>query len=146
MKTIIQNILQVKPLGNQLDAALFLLRVGVALSLFVVHGYKKITDFSGTVNHIPDPFGIGGYPSAVIAVLANVVAAGLLALGLGTRLAIALILGITLSGLFIVHAADPVHIRDVPYMYSLVLLFLFYAGPGSYSLDHLLCSPKEETK
>ena len=146
MKTIIQKILQPKPLGNDLNAALLLLRVGVALSLFVVHGFKKVTDFAGTVEHIPDPFGIGGYPSAIIAILANVVAAGLLALGLGTRLAIALILGITLSGLFIVHAADPVHIKDVPYMYSLVLLFLLYVGPGSYSLDWVFFSPKAETK
>jgi putative oxidoreductase len=96
---------------------------------------KKILDFEGTLQHIPDPFGFGSEFSAYMAVFANVICPVFVVLGLFTRAAILPIVGITLSGFFIVHASDPWAVRDIPFMYSLSFLLLLYLGAGKYSLD-----------
>ena len=110
----------------------------VSLSMWSIHGLKKALDFAATAKEIPDPFGIVGAASAAIAILANLSATILVALGLFTRPAALLILSVTLTGLFIVHAADPWTIRDVPLMYSLAFGIILILGPGRYSLDHLI--------
>jgi len=136
MKTTLQKVFSYQPEFLSQDITLLLFRVLVSLSMINTHGMKKLLDFEGTVQHIPDPLGVGGEVSAVIAIMANIIAPIFVILGLGTRLAILLILSVTLMGFFIVHGNDPWPIRDVPLMYSLVYLALFFLGAGKYSLDH----------
>jgi putative oxidoreductase len=136
MKTMIPKVFSYQPEFLSQDLTLFLFRVFVSLSMINTHGMKKLLDFEGTVAHIPDPIGFGGEVSAIIAIVANIVAPIFVVLGLGTRLAILPILSVTLMGFFIVHANDPWPVRDVPLMYSLAYLALFFLGAGKYSLDH----------
>ncbi|WP_299366168.1 DoxX family protein [Winogradskyella sp.] len=117
------------------DITLLLFRVLVSLSMINTHGMKKLLDFEGTVAHIPDPIGVGGEVSAIIAIIANIIAPIFVILGLATRLAILPILSVTLMGFFIVHGNDPWPVRDIPLMYSLAYLALFFLGTGKYSLD-----------
>ncbi len=121
---------------NVHSGALLFFRVLVSLSMINTHGLKKIRDFEGTIEHIPDPMGMGGEFSAYFAILANIVLPIFVILGLFTRLAVIPILSVTLLGFFVVHANDPWTVRDVPLMYSLAYLYLFIAGPGKYSLDN----------
>ena len=136
MKTTLQKVFSYQPEFLSQDITLLLFRVLVSLSMINTHGMKKLLDFEGTVQHIPDPLGVGGETSAVIAIIVNIIAPIFVILGLGTRLAILPILSVTLMGFFIVHGNDPWPIRDVPLMYSLVYLALFFLGAGKYSLDH----------
>ena len=138
MKNLIQNIFDTNIPAKRLTAALLFFRVAVSLSLFNTHGLKKALDFAGTAANIPDPLGMGGTISAVVAILANVVATAFIALGLFTRPAALLILSVTLTGLFLVHAADPWTVKDVPLMYSLAFTLIFILGPGELSLDHVI--------
>ena len=101
------------------DAALLVFRVLVSLSMIHTHGLKKLMHFADTVAHIPDPFGLGGQISALMAILANIVGPLLVILGLGMRIAILPIIGVTLIGFFVVHASDPWAVKDIPLMYSL---------------------------
>ena len=135
MKTIVQTLFSTKITENKTSMSLFVFRILLSISLFNTHGLKKILDFEGTLQHIPDPFGFGSEFSAYMAVFANVICPIFVVLGLFTRAAILPIVGITLSGFFIVHASDPWSVRDVPLMYSLSFLLLLYLGPGKYSLD-----------
>ena len=135
MKTTLQKVFSYQPEFLSQDITLLLFRVLVSLSMINTHGMKKLLDFEGTVQHIPDPLGVGGEVSTVIAIMANIIAPIFVILGLGTRFAILLILSVTLMGFFIVHGNDPWPIRDVPLMYSLVYLALFFLGAGKYSLD-----------
>ena len=135
MKRIIQLLFLTKITERKTSVALFIFRVLLSISLFNTHGLKKILDFEGTLQHIPDPFGFGSEFSAYMAVFANVICPVFVIMGLFTRVAILPIVGITLSGFFIVHAADPWPVRDVPLMYSLSFLLLLYLGPGKYSFD-----------
>lgn len=118
------------------DYSLFFFRVLVSLTMINTHGMKKLLNFEDTIQHIPDPMGIGGEISTVVAIIANIVAPLFVILGLGTRLATLPILSVTLMGFFIVHGNDPWAVRDVPLMYSLAYLLIFFMGAGKYSLDH----------
>ena len=129
-----------------LDLALLIFRIGIGGSLIHTHGWKKITDFAATAANIPDPFGMGGTTSALIAIIANVVLAGCLMLGFFTRLSALGILSVTLTGLLIVHANDPWVIKDVPYMYSLATAILLILGAGKYSVDNYLYNFFNQTK
>jgi|GEM_PF-7136 len=125
-----------KLLANN-DLALLFIRVAVSMSMIIVHGFKKVIDIHGTIEHIPDPLGIGNTASAIISIIANIVAPVFVILGYKARLATIPTLGVTLTGLILVHWGDPLAVRDVPYLYSIVFLFILLAGPGKYSIDNI---------
>lgn len=111
-------------------------RILAAFSILKAHGLPKLLNFQETLNHIPDPLGLGTSFSAYYAIFANVFCAILVALGLATRLAAFLIITLTLSGLFLVHINDPAKIQDTPLIYSIVFGFITYMGAGKDSLDY----------
>lgn len=113
-------------------------RVAIGLAMFGIHGLEKLTNFSGTVAHIPDPFGLGSTVSTLIALLASVTGAFGVMLGLFTRLSALFVVGVTLVGLVVVHANDPWSVKDVPLMYSLAFGLVAVRGGGRYSIDHRL--------
>lgn len=118
------------------DIAFLGFRVLVSLAMINTHGIKKVIYLQETIAHIPDPFGIGGELSTAMAILANIICPILVIMGLATRLAILPILGVTMIGFFIVHAADPWSVKDIPLIYSLAYMLIFFIGPGKYSLDY----------
>lgn len=124
----------------RVDLALLLFRVILSISLIGTHGLKNIIHFDAASRELPDPFGMGPLFSVVMAILSDVVCALLVLVGCITRFAILPILMLTLTGLFVVHIKDSAVIRDVPLIYSLSFLLLFYLGPGKYSVDQILFS------
>lgn len=142
MKQILQLALNTNIQDKSLNQALLFFRVSVALSMINTHGMKKILHFQETVAHIPDPFGMGGTVSTIIAILANIVCTIFVALGFLTRLNALFILGVTLSGLFLVHFSDPWPVKDVPLMYSLAFILIAWLGPGKFALDDYLFNRK----
>ncbi|BFP41205.1 hypothetical protein FGF1_20500 [Flavobacteriaceae bacterium GF1] len=117
---------------------LLFLRFFGAFALIRTHGWPKLMDLEGTMAHIPDPTGLGPTFSAYYAIFANVFCALLVMLGLFTRWASFAVISITLSGLFIVHAADPAKVQDTPLIYSIVFIALIILGSGKYSLDAII--------
>jgi putative oxidoreductase len=103
-----------------------------------VHGWEKIAHYQQELRSIPDPFGLGREVNLAIAIFSDVFCAGLVMIGLLTRLASLSILGTTLVGLLFVHLDDPWHGRDVPMVYSIMFLLILLLGPGKYSLDGTL--------
>ena len=138
MKNLINRLFAIENSQDTINWTLLFFRIGIGLSLINTHGLKKVLHYQDTVAHIPDPFGIGGEISTIVAILANVVFAGFLALGLFTRLSTLFIFGVTISGLLFVHINDPWPVKDVPLMYSMSLALIFVLGPGRYSLDNYL--------
>ncbi len=124
--------------SGRVSIALLLFRLGIGGSMIHTHGMKKLLNFQESLGHIPDPFGVGAYPSMVIALLGNLLFAAFVMVGFMTRISALFICSITLVGLLVVHAADPWTIKDVPYMYTLAFGLIFILGPGRYSLDHQL--------
>lgn len=119
-----------------MDKGILVFRVLAAVAIIKAHGLPKLLNFQETLNHIPDPLGLGASFSAYYAIFTNVFCAVLVALGLVTRFAALLIITLTLTGLFIVHIKDPAKIQDTPLIYSIVFGFIVYMGAGKYSLDY----------
>jgi putative oxidoreductase len=117
------------------DIVLLLVRALFSLELIIVHGIKK---FEELPTDVPNPFGLSTELNYGIAVLSNTLFPILLILGFLSRLAVIPIVMITLTGYFVVHGSDPLPVRDIPFMYSLVGLFLLFAGAGKYSVDYWL--------
>lgn len=123
---------------GHLNLILLSYRLIISLSIFIVHGLPKISDFDTEVATIPDPIGIGQYPSALIGAFANLVCPIFISVGLFTRAFIIPILSVTMMGYFVVHSGDPAKVKDIPFMYSVSFLMIMFTGPGKYSVDQYL--------
>ncbi len=113
------------------DLGLLLLRLTLGLMLFFMHGWGKLINFSASAAHFPDPLHVGGTVSLSVAVLAEVVCALMVTLGLFTRVAAVLPGLMLLVAAFVVHAADPLAKKELALLYALCYLSLVLTGPGS---------------
>ncbi len=126
-------------LGSTLNnAAMLGFRVLLALELFRVHGMKKFRVENGQREHVPNPLGLPDKLNGLVATVADTVVPFLLMLGVATRLVILPTIGVTAIGYFVVHRKDSLEVRDVPYVYTLCLLFILLIGAGRFSIDSLL--------
>ncbi|MEA3061683.1 MAG: putative oxidoreductase [Sphingomonadales bacterium] len=121
-------------LSRHAPILLGLLRI-VAGLLFLSHGLVKLFGFPPDAQPGPQPFltlfGIGG--------LVELVAGGLIALGLLTRPAAFLASGEMAVGYWMYHAPKgfypAVNGGDAAILYCFLFLYLVAAGPGAFSLD-----------
>jgi putative oxidoreductase len=116
--------------------ALAILRIMAGL-LFLEHGTSKLLGF-------PVPFPMPGPMSTMILASAviELVAGGLIALGLFTRFAAFIASGEMAVAYLIGHAPKgfwPVaNMGDAAILYCFIFLYLVFAGPGSWALDHVI--------
>ncbi|HAA14415.1 MAG TPA: DoxX family protein, partial [Cytophagales bacterium] len=102
MKSLIRRVLNTEIGSPRADLGILVYRILLSLSLINTHGMKKLLDIQGTIEHIPDPLGLGGVFNTAMALLSNIVCPIFIILGLGTRLAILPVVGTTLLGFFVV--------------------------------------------
>ncbi|MFU8892924.1 MAG: DoxX family protein [Luteolibacter sp.] len=130
---------------------LLFLRVAVGLMMLIGHGWGKVENFAKLKDGFPVPQFFPLYhmspPVSLIATIgAEVVFAGLLALGVMTRIS-AFILGFTMVvAAFHVQAAlpffysppDTLVAKELAVMYLIPCMAILLAGGGAYSLDATL--------
>ena len=130
------------------DIALLLFRVMLAASLFVRHGWEKLSGFSQMAQHFPNPLHIGVVPSLAYATFTDGICSLLIVLGLATR-AVGFFVVVNLAVVFfMVHHAlslpggppgmPLLFLRDhveLVVVYLAGFLMLTIAGPGNISLD-----------
>ena len=140
MENIIKDILYSDP-GSQINnIVLLIFRMLLMLELFRVHGMKKFRIENGQREQVPNPLHLPEKLNALVATFSDTVVPILVFVGLGTRIFLLPTIGVTAIGYFVVHRKDVIEVRDVPYMYTLSLLFLWALGSGTYSIDHYLLS------
>lgn len=125
------------------DFGLLTLRLLVGLSLFLKHGWEKPTNFAMMAARFPDPIHIGPVPSLMFALVSDAICSVLVILGLATRWAALIVVinvGVAWSLVhhFIFFARPQGDHGEVCLLYISVLLALFVAGAGRYSLDELI--------
>jgi len=140
MKEIVTAIFYSDLGNNWNNAALLVFRSLLALELFRVHGMKKFRVKNGQREQVPNPLGLPSKLNFIIATFSDTVVPFLIMAGVALRLVILPTIGVTAIGYFIVHRNDDLEVRDVPYMYTLCLLFLLALGAGTYSIDHIIYS------
>jgi putative oxidoreductase len=116
---------------------LLALRLFFGLTMLLHHGWDKLITFNEHSSNFPDPMGVGHATSLALTIFAEVVAAGLLAIGLLTRFA-ALVLAFEMAVAFIlVHkmTLGGTMPGEFAFIYFGAYFTLLIAGGGKLSLD-----------
>lgn len=132
-----------KPSSSQsfTDLGLLLLRVLVFIML-IPHGYDKLLSFLDGANDFPDPLHLGVRFSHFMTVFGEVAVPILLILGLFTRVAAVVEIGLFLVIAFVIHGSDPFGDKEHALLYLIPALTLLLTGAGEYSLDAALFQKK----
>jgi putative oxidoreductase len=120
-----------------LDFGLLALRLGAGGTMLWQHGWGKLIGFADKMDSFPDPFGAGPMVSLGLITLAETACAGLVLLGLWTRITtIPLIIGMAVAA-FMVAGGKSFAQQELAVLYLLAFLTLFFTGSGRFSLDRL---------
>lgn len=120
------------------DVGLFLLRV-TAGCFILTHGLPKLVTLMGPDPiQFADPFGVGQEASMWLTVFAEVVCAFLIIIGLLTRVATIPLIIVMAVAFFYIHMADDFATKEMSGLYLIIFVFLCIAGPGRFSIDHLI--------
>ena len=128
------------------------LRIMVGLMMLIGHGIPKIMDFASRKQffYVPDflPFSLMPPPvSLMLCILAEVLAATLLIIGLATRPA-AFVLGLNMvvaafgylgTAPWFVAPPTIIDAKELSIMYIVPMIAIILTGAGAYSLDSLIC-------
>lgn len=119
------------------DLALLLLRLWLGLSMLLLHGWAKLSNFSSLSGKFPDPIGVGSQISLSMAVFAEVGCAALLIVGFLTRFA-ALMLAVTMAvAFFLQHkmALSGPSSGELAFIYLAGFIALVFAGGGKFAFE-----------
>jgi putative oxidoreductase len=120
---------------TMVSLGLLLLRLGACGLLLYGHGWGKLTHFSERASRFPDPLHIGSPASLALTVLAEVFCAIAVALGVATRAAAVVLVGLFAVLVFVHHGDDPFKQRELAMIFGVASLALLFTGPGEFSLD-----------
>lgn len=134
---------------SSVDAQLLLLRIGIGLTLFLKHGWEKVSQLSLVNPHFADPLHIGMTPSWIVATFSDGICSLLIVFGLATRWTSALcFLNIFVAWSLVHHFAffgkgpGPDH-GELIVQYLVAFAVLLIGGPGRYSVDAMLAKKEE---
>lgn len=126
---------------SNVDAGLLTLRVIAFVSLFLKHGYEKLSTFSQMAPTFSDPLHLGPTTSLVFATISDGICSLLIVFGLATRWACAYSFTIIfVAWAFRYHflffgARGAGYHGELIVLYLACLIGIFIMGPGRYSID-----------
>ncbi len=117
---------------------LAVLRIAVPLILVLAHGLPKLTGWTEKSTQFPDVIGLGSPTTLALVIFAEVFCAGLVVLGVATRLfAIPVVINFAVAVL-IAHAGDPFARRELAVLFGITFVVLAIAGGGRLALGRAL--------
>jgi putative oxidoreductase len=118
--------------------SLAVLRVSLGLGILLGHGWPKLMRFSELSGKFADPIGLGTPLSLALIVFAEVLCAGLVILGVFTRLAsIPIIFGMGVV-VFVTQHGAILGKGELAAVYGIGFIALLIGGGGSLSLGRVL--------
>ncbi|MFC7286872.1 DoxX family protein [Herminiimonas glaciei] len=127
-----------------IDLGLLFLRLSGAFMLFHVHGWPKIVHYSEELVRIEDPFGLGTTFSLLAAIFAEVICAGLIAIGLLTRLACLPVIAVLVVSMLIVHPQWSIAEGQFGWLLLIIFTAIALCGPGRFSVDAMFARKQED--
>lgn len=125
------------------DTATLLLRL-VFGGLFIFHGYQKIQGYDQFVGMF-DIIGIGSKLSLILVIFAEFFCGILVTVGLFTRLAVIPIFITMVVAYFVAHGKDTFDKKELPFLFMILAIVIFFTGSGRYSLDRVLQNRRGNT-
>lgn len=107
-------------------------------ALFMSHGIAKWVAFNEATDNFPNPLGMGSTLSFWLAIFAEVACSFGFILGALFRLCLIPMIFTMCVALFVIHASDPLVIKELALMYLTIFVLTFFSGPGRFSIDEIL--------
>ena len=102
--------------------------------LLIIHGFDKVYSYTALCFTFPDPIGIGHEISLLFAIFAEILCSLALIFGALFRLSMLPILAMLIVAFFHIHQASIIQ-GELAFLYLMVLILMYIAGPGQYSID-----------
>jgi putative oxidoreductase len=119
------------------NTAILLLRL-VAAGLMLKHGYDKLTDFDGTVQHMPTLFGMSQKVCAILVIFAEFFCSLFLIIGLFSRFACIPLIITMIVALVKVHHNDFLGEGQMAALFLGCYVVILLVGPGKISVDSMI--------
>lgn len=103
--------------------------------LFMIHGLQKWSNFNDLSQTFPDPLGVGSAISLGLSIFGEVLCSIGFIFGIFYRLALIPMIFMMLVVSSVVHGSDPFSGKELAFIYMMVFIIMYIAGPGKYSVD-----------
>lgn len=124
--------------ANRYGVSLFLLAMRVFIGmLFMMHGLDKAVNFNILVGNFPDPLGIGPFATLLLVVFAELFCAIFFIFGLLYRIIMIPMIIAMAVAFFVIHHSDMTQ-GELAFLYFVIFILMYIAGPGRFSLDALI--------
>ena len=115
--------------------AAFLLVTCVVFALLLAsHGLQKLEGFEQMSGGFPDPLGLGSALSLSLAIFGELVCSLALVVGVLSKLALLPMIFTMCVAFFMAHGGSIAQ-GELAFVYLVVFVLLFFAGPGRFSVD-----------
>ena len=129
MSVIYKFLFPSKPDGTAMSLLILALRILFGI-LLMSHGVQKWANYDVMSGSFPDPLGIGSQLSLVLAIFGEMVCSMAFIFGFLYRLAMLPMIFTMCIAFFVV--------KELAFIYLVVFILLYIAGPGKFSLDHFI--------
>lgn len=117
-----------------LSVLILIIRI-VAGLLFLNHGIAKCIAYDRLMITFPDPLGVGSDISLILVIFAEVICSLGFILGILFRLCLIPMIFTMCIVIFVIHSGGSINDRELPILYLVLFVVLFFSGPGYFSLD-----------
>ena len=114
--------------------------------LFLSHGIAKLHIYGDMPGTFPDPIGLGSALSLWLVLFAEILCSIGFILGALFRLCLIPMIFTMCVAFFVIHANDPLAVKEPSLMYLTIFALLYITGPGKYSIDGILKRIHLDTK
>ena len=132
MSVVYKFLFPSRPEGNAFSLFLLALRILFGV-LLLLHGVQKWMNFSAVS-------GVGSTMSLGLAIFGEVFCSVGFILGAFYRLAMIPMIFTMGMAFFVIHGNDPFAVKELAFIYLVVFVLMYIAGPGKYSVDHIISS------
>ena len=138
MSAFYKFLFPMKPDGTAISLLLLALRLLFG-GLLLSHGIQKWTNFERHVRRISGPTGSWTFGFSRLGPFLGSFFVRL-ALFLGALYRLAMIPMIFTMGVafFVIHGNDPFSLKELAFVYLVIFILMYIAGPGKFSLDRLI--------
>jgi putative oxidoreductase len=122
--------------------SLFVLRVGISISMIYLHGYPRLINFNKIALEFADPLGFGPEISLALVIIAEFFCSVFLIIGLFTRWACIPLIITMLIATWVINGGKGFIFQEKSFIYLICYISLLISGSGYFSLDFKLFGRK----
>ena len=132
---------------NTTKVSLFLLAARIIFGILLMnHGIQKWSNFQELSTAFPDPIGLGSSISLGLALVGELVCSMGCLVGFLYRLAMIPMIFTMVVAYFVIHANDVFAVKELAFIYLVVFVLMYIAGPGKFSIDYFIGSKLAHNK